>query len=1036
MSQLFQNVLTASFHGSIVIVAVMILRLVLKKTPKKFICLLWLLAGLRLLMPFEIQSQLSLQPDRQELTQTVREELPVFQPDIPALPAVPQDAPKENTQISHNNVPPAISEDLTEEAPVAPYPAETEEDSSLDLMAIAGWIWLVPASMFAVYTFLAYWKLKRQVREAVKIPGGWECDRIQTAFILGFLNPQIYIPMGMPRWVRKHILAHERTHLEKGDHWFKMIGFLSLALHWFNPLVWAAYILLCKDIEMACDQRVVQFMSLEERKSYSSALLSCSTNKIHFAACPVAFGEVSVKDRIQSVLRYRKPSFWISLLGVIAIGFVAVCLVTSPVEESPAPAALSAPTEAEDGLPKAAVTEETEVASTFAATLDQSDIIEVCINAINDLCEQESYLINRESANEYPEEDQVYAYDGTIRRYGRDALFLSFEQLDNGESSNLGSQLYFGDMYGCHYGDFWVNEGTRDAEYNVNSFLLEFSPAGKIATQPEIISDDTVSFFAQWEKAIGTWTEYYSGTITFTFHNDGSLKKLSRRFQRNEVGSDGKDGDPVFYTTDLYIMEEDPQETYKTIANHAGQCVSLEQLDKIRAEKDKITEIPSNKTDYDKDFMLGSGQMRWYYFDKAWQFALGAENATDTGLTLKYLESGDDHQSLVAEEGFWIEEFADGVWTVLDPAKPVENAPAQKVSVSWSSMDTLNVNWADSYGSLPHGFYRLGRYHTVTMPDGRTETIHCYAKFRVYDPNKDALLSQCRAALDALLTSDVHFYTFDWMIDHDDFEYYLSTEVWKVGEDCLEVTRYPLRSDLSQMKNVNGSLWRQGKHYGLEWEGEPVISPVSSWDLGVDGYITGSNVDIALMGYEWYDAWVEEVWQDGNKIHIIQTLEYSEMYEASELILTIEDGQVKAIVCAYLPTRTCTQAEKVISEELVVFDDDAAAIREVIYAQDVTTPMAFDYEEDVKNTPDAQTSGFKNTTPKAVTTAAEALALADKESTMPKLMEFEGGYCQSMTYYDADAQMWKVHLFWWQHDTAQTVYLDANGITQRIVSVE
>ena len=152
---------------------------------------------------------------------------------------------------------------------------------------------------------------------------------------MGFIRRKIYVPIFLSPTVRKHILAHERTHLEKGDHWFKMIGFLALALHWFNPLVWIAYVLLCKDIELACDARVVQFMDLEERKSYSAALLSCSTSRAHFAACPVAFGEVSVKDRIKTVLNYRRPSFWVSLLAVVAILFVAVCLLTNPTKEEP-----------------------------------------------------------------------------------------------------------------------------------------------------------------------------------------------------------------------------------------------------------------------------------------------------------------------------------------------------------------------------------------------------------------------------------------------------------------------------------------------------------------------------------------------------------------------------------------------------------------------------------------------------------------------------------------------------------------------------
>jgi len=270
MDAVFETILITSLHGSIVILAVLLLRLVLGKAPKKFLCLLWMLAGIRLLLPIPIESAYSLQP---------------------------------------RSVSFAIPEGL--------------------ILVLAG-VWAVLAAGIGIYSVVSYIHLRRKVLDAVKIPGGWESDRIETAFVLGFIKPKIYIPSGMSPQARKQILAHERTHLDKGDHWIKMIGFLALAVHWFNPLVWVSYILLCKDMEMACDERVVQFMELEERKAYSTALLQCSTNRPHYTACPVAFGEVSVKYRIKSILNYRKPSFWLSLLAILALVFVAVCLMTSP----------------------------------------------------------------------------------------------------------------------------------------------------------------------------------------------------------------------------------------------------------------------------------------------------------------------------------------------------------------------------------------------------------------------------------------------------------------------------------------------------------------------------------------------------------------------------------------------------------------------------------------------------------------------------------------------------------------------------------
>jgi len=351
MNTLFRNILTASFHGSIVILAVMLLRLVLKKTPRKYICLLWLLAGLRLLMPFQIQSDLSLQPSADPVAQ-VQQQISRSQ-----TPAAPEDFspadPEVPSPVQTPEALPDIQTPVTTVISGTPSPApETapEPDTGFDFLSVLPWFWFGIACCFGIYSLYTYLTLKLKVREAVKIPGGWECDRIETAFILGFIRPKIYIPMGMTPEQQRYILAHERTHLDKGDHWFKMVGFLALALHWFNPLVWAAYILLCKDIEIACDERVVQFMELDERKAYSAALLNCSTNRAHFAACPVAFGEVSVKERIKSVLSYKKPGFWISLVGVIAIVFVAVCLVTSPARKDAEAAGDTEPTSVSDAV--------------------------------------------------------------------------------------------------------------------------------------------------------------------------------------------------------------------------------------------------------------------------------------------------------------------------------------------------------------------------------------------------------------------------------------------------------------------------------------------------------------------------------------------------------------------------------------------------------------------------------------------------------------------------------------------------------------
>ncbi len=336
MNTLFQNVLTASFHGSIVILAVLLLRFFLgKAAPKKYLCYLWVLAGLRLLLPLDIQSQFSLQPQTppgvivrwEEPASVFRSPpQPVSQEPVSQAPvsgAEAGEASPSATEPARFSRGTAVPETPEESAP-APLKDSTP---SLPLLPI---VWAVVALSFLGYNLYCYQSLRGKVASARKISGGWEADGIETAFILGFIKPRIYIPARTPQKDRAYILAHERTHLDKGDHWIKMLGFLTLALHWFNPLVWLSYALMCKDIEMACDERVVQFMELAERKEYSTALLNCSSRHVLHAASPVAFGEVNVKNRIQSILAYRNPSFWAGFLSAMAVIFVTVCLVTNP----------------------------------------------------------------------------------------------------------------------------------------------------------------------------------------------------------------------------------------------------------------------------------------------------------------------------------------------------------------------------------------------------------------------------------------------------------------------------------------------------------------------------------------------------------------------------------------------------------------------------------------------------------------------------------------------------------------------------------
>ena len=299
MSELFRTVLNASFQGSVVICAVMVARLALRKAPKKYICILWMLAMLRLLMPLSLESSLSLQPEGEVVTETQWRQLQTYGQILP--------------------------EDGTME-----LPAEIEADKDSNWATVAPNIWMIGMVGMLLYSLLSYVALKFQLREAIRISDNiWESDRIRTAFVLGYFRPLIYLPYGLKPEYRELVLEHERCHLKRLDHWLKLIMFVVLSVHWFNPLAWAAYALLCTDTEFACDELVIRDMDLGQRKLYSAALLACGNN-VQFAVSPVGFGEKPIKKRIVAVLNYQKPTLWVKLLAIGAAVAIAVCFLTNP----------------------------------------------------------------------------------------------------------------------------------------------------------------------------------------------------------------------------------------------------------------------------------------------------------------------------------------------------------------------------------------------------------------------------------------------------------------------------------------------------------------------------------------------------------------------------------------------------------------------------------------------------------------------------------------------------------------------------------
>ena len=201
-----------------------------------------------------------------------------------------------------------------------------------NIMTILSIVWTIGILLLVAYTVISYWRLHREIDTAVRYKDNlFQSENVSSPFVLGLIKPRIYLPFDMNGQDLEHVVAHEQAHIHRKDHWWKPLGFLLLTIHWFNPFVWLSYVLLCRDIELACDEKVIRELGNEQRADYTQALVACSINRRTIAACPLAFGEVGVKERVKSVMNYKKPAFGIVILAVIACVGVAVCFLTNPI---------------------------------------------------------------------------------------------------------------------------------------------------------------------------------------------------------------------------------------------------------------------------------------------------------------------------------------------------------------------------------------------------------------------------------------------------------------------------------------------------------------------------------------------------------------------------------------------------------------------------------------------------------------------------------------------------------------------------------
>jgi len=325
VQEIFRKLLEMSMLGSLLALAVIAVRLIFRKAPRWIYCVLWGMVAVRLILPFSVESKISAVPASVATGQILNQVADRY---VGSVEVYYESDPHYSNALDAGRLP-AYSADG---AYVVTQQGSLEAPATVGdtVFPVLFGVWLVGMAGMLVYLLISYWVLRRKVAEATLLRDNiWQCERI-SPFVLGVLRPRIYLPYALSEGDATHVIAHEQAHIRRRDYLWKPIGFMLLSIHWFNPVMWAAYILLCRDVERACDEKVIKNMDKVQMQAYSTALLHCSAHRRRIAACPLAFGEVGVKERIKRVMYYKKPAFWVIVLVCVVSVVACVLLMTAP----------------------------------------------------------------------------------------------------------------------------------------------------------------------------------------------------------------------------------------------------------------------------------------------------------------------------------------------------------------------------------------------------------------------------------------------------------------------------------------------------------------------------------------------------------------------------------------------------------------------------------------------------------------------------------------------------------------------------------
>ena len=752
MANFFLEIANMSITASYLIVAVIVLRLVLTKAPKWIRGILWGLVGIRLVVPFSFESMFSLLPGKSPIPADTLQSTATGT-DVGTPPVMPDfstsaGAAPQSTDVAGTFAP--VEETL-----------QTGGDSWTDILAI---VWLVGMIVMLAYCIISYLRLKRRMADAVIYNGGlcvdgckedasekhgkkysiYQSEKVVSPFVLGFLKPRIYVPFQMDIKDMECVIAHEKAHIARKDHWIKPIAFILLSFYWFNPLVWVAYILLCRDIELACDEKVIKEMGENHKKAYSEALLKCSAPGRMISACPLAFGEVGVKKRIVNVLNYKKPAFWIILVSMLLCVVVAVCFMTKPKTEgeknSPVEESSQAETESEQ-MPAEQATSEPSLFDDMSVvgilkeppTLTMQDALSSAINFTYVESGTYEWSYPTGNLNEMTTINACGAFP-TVAVKGKEDEWIEVR-----------------DYNGIDYAPYMLSWGIDPDRIRVKEYdLLDLGDMEPLVLN-EYTSEDVFflelrprriyEVIAQWDE--GSNGNGFYGEASYIFATDnyavggtvaeGEEQPVLIQATIKEVMADSTDKICITSESDNFpgaFVVQIPEDVYPIDELKGGQAITLSMKDTGEMYDEHLPLYTalilrvhySDAGTLSEDGNVMSGMNLPAVVDAPWTaevntldgVTLSVEKYTGTSgdleinnlIRLNYQSSDDVGKILQTGAWFTIQRKIDGVWYDL---APIAEVGWHQVAYTISAGETtvLPVTWEYLYGELPPGEYRI-----------------------------------------------------------------------------------------------------------------------------------------------------------------------------------------------------------------------------------------------------------------------------------------------------------------------------------------